>query len=122
MFGILVQQCTAQLQAHIASSDYPGRLFSRELEELVPGIKVWTDWMICHSDLWNPPPAVRDPNMGPEIDVWSRTAELCNILKEMDTSGVKLLAERKDCKSNEPPHGKTNNLHMRKQRRRSASR
>ena len=34
----------------------------------------------------------------PEIDVWSRTAELCNILKEMDTSHVKLLPERKECK------------------------
>ena len=26
------------------------------------------------------------------------------------------------CSTNEPPHGKTNNLHMRKQRRKSASR
>lgn len=64
MFGILVEQCTSQLKAHISSSDYPARMFSRELEELVPGIKVWTDWMICHSELWNPPPAIRDPNMG----------------------------------------------------------
>ena len=33
--------------------------------------------------------------------MWSRTAELCNILKEMDTSHVKLLAERKECKYRE---------------------
>lgn len=64
MFGILVERCSQLLGEHIKSADYPGRMFSRELEELIPGIKVWTDWMICHANLWNPPPQVRDPSMG----------------------------------------------------------
>jgi len=64
MFGILVERCSHLLDAHIMSSDYPGRTFSRDLEELIPGVKVWTDWMICHTDLWNPPPQVRDPSIG----------------------------------------------------------
>ena len=64
MFGILVQRCAQLLAVHTKSSDYPGRMFSRELEELIPGIKVWTNWMICHPDLWNPPPQVRDPALG----------------------------------------------------------
>ncbi|XP_053375984.1 telomerase-binding protein EST1A-like isoform X2 [Mercenaria mercenaria] len=96
MFGILVERCAQLLAIHTRSDDYPGRMFSRELEELVPGIKVWTNWMICHADLWNPPPQVRDPAVGPDIDVWSCTATLCNILKEMDTSQVKFYTERSD--------------------------
>ncbi|KAL4223249.1 Smg-6 [Mactra antiquata] len=95
MFGILVEHCSQLLGEHIKSTDYPGRMFSRELEELIPGIKVWTDWMISQANLWNPPPQVRDPLMGPDIDVWSCSATLCNKLKEMDTSHVvKFYTER----------------------------
>ncbi|KAK3587144.1 hypothetical protein CHS0354_006784 [Potamilus streckersoni] len=96
MFGILLKRCSSLLQIHIQSTEYPSRMLSRELEELVPGIKIWTDWMMCHSDLWNPPPAIRDPRFGPDVDVWVSTAELCNILKDMDTSLVKLYSEKKE--------------------------
>ncbi|KAL3856196.1 hypothetical protein ACJMK2_010974, partial [Sinanodonta woodiana] len=96
MFGILLKHCSSLLQMHVQSTEYPSRMFSRELEELVPGIKIWTDWMMCHSDLWNPPPAIRDPSFGPDVDVWVSTAELCNILKDMDTSLLKLYSEKKE--------------------------
>lgn len=76
MFGILVERCAQLLAIHIKSDDYPGRMFSRELEELVPGIKVWTNWMICHSYLWNPPPQVRDPAVG-----WDKSLLLKHALK-----------------------------------------
>jgi hypothetical protein len=64
MFGILVERCTEQLKDHLKSSDYPTKLCNRELEELIPGVKIWTDWMICNSGYWNPPPSTLDPSLG----------------------------------------------------------
>ena len=64
MFGILVERCAAQLLDHLRTADYPSHMFSRDLEELVPGVKKWTDWMICNARLWNPPPTLRDTALG----------------------------------------------------------
>lgn len=64
MFGILVERCSEQFRIHLKSSDYPTKLCNAELEELIPGVKIWTDWMICNSQYWNPPPATLDPSLG----------------------------------------------------------
>ncbi|XP_033747838.1 LOW QUALITY PROTEIN: telomerase-binding protein EST1A-like [Pecten maximus] len=96
MFGILVRRCSEQLKEHLVSNDYPAHMFSRELEEQVPGIKVWTDWMYCNPTLWNPPPNIHEFTLGPDVDVWQSCADLCNILRDVDTSHVKLYKEKKE--------------------------
>ncbi|KAG7265722.1 hypothetical protein CRUP_024658 [Coryphaenoides rupestris] len=42
MFALLIQRCTQLLRETPA--------------ELLPSIKVWSDWMLGHPDEWNPPP------------------------------------------------------------------
>ncbi|XP_060077389.1 telomerase-binding protein EST1A-like [Ylistrum balloti] len=96
MFGILVRRCSEQLKEHLVSNDYPAHMFSRELEEQVPGIKVWTDWMYCNPNLWNPPPNIHEFTLGPDVDVWQSCADLCNILRNVDTSHVKLYKDKKE--------------------------
>ncbi|KAJ8312921.1 LOW QUALITY PROTEIN: hypothetical protein KUTeg_010294 [Tegillarca granosa] len=96
MFGILVERCSVFLTEHLQSRDYPSHMFSRDLEELIPGVKIWTDWMTCNSTLWNPPPCLRDITLGPNIDVWKVTAEFCNVLKDLDVSHVKLYQDRRE--------------------------
>ena len=62
MFGLMVTRCTELLQDHLASDSV--QILNEDLEELVPSIKVWSDWMSCHPYFWNPPPLMRDPQLG----------------------------------------------------------
>ena len=61
MFGILARYSTRLLDSCHHTED---QLLSDELHELVPSIKIWSDWMTCHSSLWNPPPLPLDPEFG----------------------------------------------------------
>ncbi|KAL5017254.1 hypothetical protein ScPMuIL_006843 [Solemya velum] len=96
MFGILIEKCCELLLLHMDTPDYPARMFNRDLEELVPAVKAWSDWMVCHASLWSPPPALRNPACGPDCDVWKATGKLCNILKDIDISHVVLYQEKKE--------------------------
>ncbi|XP_061660407.1 telomerase-binding protein EST1A isoform X2 [Syngnathoides biaculeatus] len=101
MFALMVQRCTqiltdtpaapasaaeqedkdGELEALLRVSDFPA-----DLRELLPAVKVWSDWMLGHPDRWNPPPRLID--VGP--DVWRCLALLCNVLARVDHGEVPL--------------------------------
>ncbi len=56
--------------------------------------------MLCHVDLWNPPPSQRDPADGINIDVWNNLADLFNVLKRIDKSYVKLYTQKREGRIN----------------------
>ncbi|XP_049325023.1 telomerase-binding protein EST1A isoform X2 [Astyanax mexicanus] len=101
MFGLLVQRCTDLLKETPAAIS-PDELdesdmveeesmvrvsaFSADLRELLPSVKVWSDWMLGHPEQWNPPPYSVDGSP----DVWQCLAELCNALARVHHSEIPL--------------------------------
>ncbi|CAL8282263.1 unnamed protein product [Arctogadus glacialis] len=97
MFALLLQRCTQLLretpaepilmengegagQGDEADGMVRVSAFPLDLRELLPSIKVWSDWMLGHPDEWNPPPC--NINGGP--DVWRCLADLCNALARVE--------------------------------------
>ncbi|KAJ7997397.1 hypothetical protein DPEC_G00228560 [Dallia pectoralis] len=92
MFALLVQRCTELLKDTPADSilaedreeEEEGMVkvssFPMDLRELLPSVKVWSDWMLGHPDQWNPPPC----SIEGSPDVWWSLAELCNALARVD--------------------------------------
>ncbi|XP_038058981.1 telomerase-binding protein EST1A-like [Patiria miniata] len=91
MFGLLVSRCNQLLTEHL-KSDTQGRvLLSEDLLQLLPGVKVYVDWLMCHPQLWNPPPSCTHEPYSASVDVWSSLADLLNTLKRIDTSVAKFV-------------------------------
>ncbi|KAM6907322.1 telomerase-binding protein EST1A [Xenentodon cancila] len=101
MFALLVQRCTELLKqtpaVTMADGEEEGKTgeqkgmvkvsaFPFDLRELLPSIKVWSDWMLGHPDHWNPPPCSLDCSP----DVWQCLADLCNVLAHVDHEEVPL--------------------------------
>uniref|UniRef100_A0A8C4IG24 Telomerase-binding protein EST1A n=2 Tax=Dicentrarchus labrax TaxID=13489 RepID=A0A8C4IG24_DICLA len=103
MFALLVQRCTELLRDTPAEpvpmadgeeeskgEELEGMVrvsaFPLDLRELLPSIKVWSDWMLGHPDQWNPPPCSIDSSP----DVWQCLADLCNMLARVDHEEVPL--------------------------------
>ncbi|XP_044226058.1 telomerase-binding protein EST1A [Thunnus albacares] len=103
MFALLVQRCTELLRdipaepVSMADGEEEGKgeelegmvkvsAFPLDLRELLPSIKVWSDWMLGHPDQWNPPPC----NIDCSPDVWQCLADLCNVLARVDHGEVPL--------------------------------
>ncbi|KAI5099801.1 telomerase-binding protein EST1A, partial [Silurus meridionalis] len=109
MFGLLVQRCTKLLKETPAEpiplEEVDDELepmvrvstFPTDLRELLPSIKVWSDWMLGHPEQWNPPPC----NFDGSPDVWQCLAEFCNSLASVYHGEIPLFKADADGESDE---------------------
>ncbi|KAK0058798.1 telomerase-binding protein EST1A [Biomphalaria pfeifferi] len=67
-----------------------------DLHLMLPALKIWVDWMMCHPHLWNPQPFNRPPDLGPQIDVWKNLATFCDLLNEIETKQGCLIRESQE--------------------------
>ncbi|XP_069801786.1 telomerase-binding protein EST1A isoform X3 [Dendropsophus ebraccatus] len=108
MFSLLVNRCI-ELLKNLQSKQYSGKAdvteddmevkvssFPSDLKELLPSVKVWSDWMLGHPETWNPPPNPLTGTKEPALDVWSVLAEFCNTLTCVNQSEVPLYKDPDD--------------------------
>ncbi|XP_047510080.1 uncharacterized protein LOC125052988 isoform X2 [Pieris napi] len=87
MFGAMLERCCALLPEPTHSQQHTDAL------SLLPAIKVWSDWMLCHSSVWNPPPSLHNFGIENGNDPWDWLAKLMNILESLDEKSVDLKSE-----------------------------
>ncbi|KAG5886136.1 hypothetical protein JTB14_009235, partial [Gonioctena quinquepunctata] len=93
MFNLILERCVSILQDHMSSTkvdDVAASVSSlpQDANVLLPAIKIWCDWMLCHTNIWNPPPSTQDFKVGSPGDVWSRLATLMNLMEQLDQSNI----------------------------------
>ncbi|XP_017770656.1 PREDICTED: telomerase-binding protein EST1A isoform X2 [Nicrophorus vespilloides] len=87
MFSLILEKCVSLLKDCVHSSPAIMSVIPQDVHELLPSIKIWCDWMLCHSRIWNPPPSTQDFRVGPTgDDAWTRLAALINQLDKFDIS------------------------------------
>ncbi|XP_053562186.1 telomerase-binding protein EST1A isoform X2 [Bombina bombina] len=102
MFSLLVTRCIQLLKMHTNGGTGPGEKdvkvssFSPDLKDLLPSVKVWSDWMLGHPETWNPPPNALRTNKEPALDVWWVLAEFCNTLTSVNHSEIPLYKDPDD--------------------------
>ncbi|KAJ9594799.1 hypothetical protein L9F63_013901, partial [Diploptera punctata] len=67
MFSLILEKCISLLKEQLENptETQPTRLIvSEDLQILLPAVKVWCDWLLCHSSVWNPPPSCVDYRVG----------------------------------------------------------
>lgn len=64
MFSLILERCVSLLQEHINSNPDKSAPLPLDAQVLLPAIKIWCDWMLCHTSVWNPPPSTQDYRVG----------------------------------------------------------
>lgn len=94
MFSLILEKCVSILTEHLATATPANiNILPQDAEELLPSVKIWCDWMLCHSRIWNPPPSTLDYKVGPAGDAWTRVAILMNLLENLDPSIMRKFKE-----------------------------
>lgn len=64
MFNLILERCVSLIQEHAAASKQQNQSVPQDVHILLPAVKIWCDWLICHSGVWNPPPSTQDYRVG----------------------------------------------------------
>ncbi|XP_012273002.1 telomerase-binding protein EST1A isoform X2 [Orussus abietinus] len=83
MFSLILERGVSLLKSQLENEEQPRLIIGDDLHALLPAIKIWCDWMLCNSTVWNPPPSCADYRVGPPGDAWSRLAALVNLLEKL---------------------------------------
>ncbi|XP_026825865.1 telomerase-binding protein EST1A isoform X3 [Ooceraea biroi] len=100
MFSLILERGVSLLKTQLESEQEPRLVVGEDLQVLLPAIKIWCDWMLCHSTVWNPPPSCTDYRVGPPGDAWTRLATMVNLLEKLNYTRTTLI-QGKDAEGRE---------------------
>ncbi|KAI4500588.1 hypothetical protein M0802_004180 [Mischocyttarus mexicanus] len=82
MFNLILERSVSLLKTQLDNEEEPRLIVGEDMQVLLPAIKIWCDWMLCHSTVWNPPPSCTDYRVGyynPELGFLEGREEECSI-------------------------------------------